>query len=194
MTNFESAVHNTMLWKVPGRPPLNTTDGRSDRMVEAIDIFPTLVELAGLPDLPTCTGLDQPPTVECVQGTSYADLFTAPATATNTHRNDAPTPKQFVFSQWPFPAWGPQSELRMGYTVRSSTGFRLTEYVPYNTHNFTGQWSTPPYNDTDDLELYDYNVDPWETVNAAYNASYASVVELLRGVLRHQYVQQNQLL
>ena len=35
-------------------------------MIEALDLFPTLVDLAGVAPLPACEG-DQPPTVNCVQ-------------------------------------------------------------------------------------------------------------------------------
>ena len=39
----------------------------------------------------------------------------------------------------------------------------------------------------DDLELYDYNTDPNETVNQAANAKYADVVTKLKAVLKQQY-------
>ena len=61
MTNFESATRNTLLWRVPGQS--TSSQGRNNRLVEMLDLFPTLVELAGLPPIPQCTGLDQPTSV-----------------------------------------------------------------------------------------------------------------------------------
>jgi len=52
MTNFESATQNALLFRVPGQAP--ASQGRNTRMVESIDIFPTLVELARIAPLPTC--------------------------------------------------------------------------------------------------------------------------------------------
>ena len=146
--------------------------------LQAIDIFPTLIDLvglprleagapnptltriAGLPRLPSCQGLDQPPTVECLQGRSYASLFQS-----GPFSSAKDEPKQHAFSQWPYDGlFGPRGTGRrlfhMGYTVRSGDGYRLTEYVPYNTSTFRGDWSREG-----DVELYDYNRDPWETRN-----------------------------
>jgi len=170
MTNFESATHNTMLWRVPGQS--EASKGRQTRMVEAIDIFPTILELTGTQPPPSCQGMDQPPTVECLQGESYASLFNGQPDV-----GDGNTSKQFAFSQWP------QSDHRMGYTVRSSKGFRLTEYVPYKAMRVPpGDWSG-----IGDIELYDYNMDPWEFKNHATNQTYIPVIAELRDALRAQF-------
>ena len=171
MTNFESATHNTLLWRVPGQTAASM--GRSQRVVEAIDIFPTLIDLVGIPAPPTCEGIDQPPSVECLQGESYAALFrgaavnatevastaavsTAASTAAVSTAAVSTGGKQHAFSQWPFPKWGPEKSFRMGYTVRSADGYRCTEYVPYdNVRAYRGDWSD---SQGDDVELYDYNV------------------------------------
>ena len=73
----------------------------------------------------------------------------------------------------------------MGYSVRSPDGFRLTEYVPYDTNTFTGDWTH-----TSDAELYDYNTDPNETVNQATNQSLAPVLSRLKAALRQQFSSQ----
>jgi hypothetical protein len=167
MTNFESATHNTLLWRVPGQTAASM--GRSQRVVEAIDIFPTLIDLVGIPAPPTCEGIDQPPSVECLQGESYAALFrgaavnateaastAAASTAAVSTAAVSTGGKQHAFSQWPFPKWGPEKSFRMGYTVRSADGYRCTEYVPYdNVRAYRGDWSD---SQGDDVELYDYNV------------------------------------
>ena len=186
------------------------------RLVEMVDFFPTVVDLAGLPPLPTCQGVDQPPTVECLQGLSYAAEFKE-THAVDPSKDEPPVTKpadvlsngngkQYAFSQWPQPQGGPSLGVpyyRMGYTVRAATGFRLTEYVPYSVRNYTGVWSpfaapsstAPDVNPTpttvltpaNDLELYDYNVDRYETANQAYNATYRQTVLLLKQVLRGQF-------
>merc|ERR1719215_653872 len=163
-----------MMWRVPGQS--KESQGLNNRMVEIIDLFPTLVELTGLPALPTCRGLDQPSSVTCLQGQSYASEFGLSGTR-------AEAGKQYAFTQWPYEAWGKQKTFRMGYTVRSDDGFRFTEYVPYDRETFRGQWAT----ESNDPELYDYTRDRWETTNVALDASYANVVERLKAVLRQQY-------
>ena len=176
MTNFETGTRNTLFWRVPGQSA--ASQGRNRRMVEMVDFFPTLVDLLGLPALPTCEGLDQPPTVDCLQGASYASEFLP-------ERFALAEPKSNAFSQWPFPAAysAPVSFFRVGYTVRTVDGFRLTEYVPYADNK--GNWDDSA--GTHDVELYDYSVDPHESINLAANTSYAATVQRLKAVLRQQY-------
>ena len=80
----------------------------------------------------------------CLQGESYASEFIVGS-------GPPSPPKQYAFSQWPYPKWGNETGLRQGYTVRSATGYRYTQYVPYDTTTFTGNWSEAL---VDDIELY----------------------------------------
>ena len=60
--------------------------------------------------------------------------------------------------------------------------------VPYSFslgERCEGDWLAP----RGDEELYDYNVDQWETVNRVANASYAAVLMELRAALRRQYTE-----
>lgn len=187
MTNFEKATRNTLMWRVPGQS--KASRGRNRRLVEMLDFFPTVLDLMGVPQLPQCTGLDQPPEVKCLQGHSYADEFfpgLAKIDAETDPKPDSKTSKN-AFSQWPYsPAESPGVDYyRMGYSVRSPDGFRLTEYVPYDTNTFTGDWTH-----TSDAELYDYNTDPNETVNQATNQSLAPVLSRLKAALRQQFSSQ----
>eukprot|EP00035_Acanthoeca_spectabilis_P000526 m.73923 g.73923 ORF g.73923 m.73923 type:complete len:208 (-) comp10255_c0_seq1:52-675(-) len=183
MTNFEKATRNTLFWRVPGQTAASM--GRNTRYVEMIDFFPTAIDLMGLPTIPKCTGLDQPPTVLCLQGDSYASEF-VPALATSRPRSAGP-PKENVFSQWPYPVNQSPGEkvFRMGYTVRTADGYRFTQYVPYSQLTHRGVWANLQHDD--DMELYDYNNDPDERANQAANPSYASVVTRLQAVLRAQF-------
>jgi hypothetical protein len=140
--------------------------------------------VGGVPKIPKCTGVDQPPTVLCLQGESYADEFLAPDALGLA--NTKSTPKQHALSQWPYPAReGNHKDFRMGYTVRSSDGFRLTQYVPYSHITHSGNWLSPT--GEDDLELYDYNTDPDERTNQAADPKYAATVQKLLAVLKAQY-------
>ena len=96
--------------------------GINKRIVESIDIFPTLIELASLPTLPQCEGIDQPPTTACLQGESYASEFvTGPSTAAVAALGSGggTPPKTYAFSQWPFPKWGNETGLRQVKGERS---------------------------------------------------------------------------
>lgn len=178
MTNFEKATRNTLLWRIPGQAA--ASQGQNSRFVEMVDFFPTAVELMGLPAIAKCTGVDQPPTVQCLQGESYASEFVP----TLSQSSD---PKQNTFSQWAYPVLqSPGAKVfRMGYTVRTADGYRFTQYVPYSLKLFRGIWADLAKED--DFELYDYTTDPTETVNQVFNAKYAAVVTKLKAVLRNQY-------
>jgi hypothetical protein len=148
-----------------------------------LDFFPTAIALVGLPPIPKCTCVDQPPTVLCLQGESYADEFIP---ALSSSAGISSTPKQYIFSQWPYkPPKGSKKPYRMGYTIRSEGGFRLTQYVPYDVKLAKGNWLSSV--SMDDLELYDYNTDPDERYNQATNPKHADVVKTLLAVLKGQY-------
>lgn len=99
--NFELAVRSTLILSAPGR---GKPGSRTDRLVEFVDIYPTLCELAGLPPTP---GLE---------GTSLVPLLADP---------DAPW-KRAAFSQWPkkIPGRGDG----MGRSIRTAR-YRLTEWA-----------------------------------------------------------------
>lgn len=176
-----SGVRNALLWRVPGQSQASM--GINNRFVESIDIFPTLVELTGLPAMPKCDGIDQPPTTPCVQGESYASEFVADSAASGARALQSTAPKKYAFSQWPYPKWGNETRLREGYTIRSASGYRYTTYVPYDVNTFTGDWNAP----LGDEELYDYNIDKWETTSFASHANYTQLKSELRAALIEQY-------
>lgn len=100
-TNFERATRAPLIVSIPGQ----TTAGRkTDALVEFVDIYPTLVELCGLP---------MPPDLE---GTSFRPVLEDPDRAW----------KRAAFSQQPreFPGYGEG----MGYTLRTER-YRFTEWT-----------------------------------------------------------------
>ncbi|MDP6519576.1 MAG: sulfatase, partial [Planctomycetota bacterium] len=58
LTNYEAAVRVPLIISAPGGYPRNT---RSPRLVELVDLYPTLCELAGLPIPEYCEGLSMVP-------------------------------------------------------------------------------------------------------------------------------------
>ena len=67
-----------MLLHVPG-----STDGGiwTDKLVEAIDVMPTLAEAAGLTPVPECPSADPASSDSCTEGLSLVPLISDPATS-----------------------------------------------------------------------------------------------------------------
>ena len=132
-----------------------TDDGiRSTKLVELIDLFPTLVEAAGYKPLPLCP--EQSHNVMlCREVSSLLPL------AHNPNRNDW---KTAVFWQYP-----KGDEIngnvvpKMGYTIRTDR-FRYTEWVHIkhlSQHAYKPKWGTF----AGKSELYDLKNDPQENIN-----------------------------
>ena len=79
MTNFELGVRVPLMISVPDKP--KTHGLKQTALVEAVDLYQTFVDLAGLPPVPATEGLE---------GASLAPLFDDP---------DTPI-KQYAFSQF----------------------------------------------------------------------------------------------
>ena len=74
-TNFEDAVHVPLLLHVPGV----TDEGmKTEALVELIDIFPTLTELAGIDTPPMCP-VGKNDVLTCVEGNSMVPLMKNPS-------------------------------------------------------------------------------------------------------------------
>ena len=106
-TNFELDTHVPLILSAPNKKQRGQ---KTDALVELIDIYPTLVELSGLP-MPT--GLD---------GKSMVPLLSDP---------DRPW-KKAVLSQFPKP-WGYSWKTGvMGYSLRTHR-FRYNEWIDWKT-------------------------------------------------------------
>jgi iduronate 2-sulfatase len=146
-TNFEIATRAPLIVAAPG---VSRRGARSRRLVEFVDIYPTLAELCGLP---------APASLE---GDSFVSLLKDPARPWKTA----------AFSQYPRPvkavAQSTDSILKgdvMGYTMR-------TESFRYNEWRRGGEVL--------EIELYDHRKDPHETVNVAGDSSYRAPLAALR--------------
>ena len=182
-TNFEDATRVPFMLRVPG-----VTDGgiRTKALVELIDIFPTLTELAGLPVPPLCPAVSntkQP--LLCVEGSSLTPLLHDPSQQW----------KIAVFSQYPRPSSGmtvipnepafsttEHKENVMGYSIRVDK-FRFTEWYRFNrttaTPNFTDIWGTELYNHTEATVFYNN-----ENINIANQPDKIDIVTSLRALLQ----------
>jgi arylsulfatase A-like enzyme len=99
-TNFELDARSTLILSAPGAKSLGA---KCDALVEFVDIYPTLAELAGLP-LP-----------DHLQGSSFAPLVDDPARKWKTA----------AFSQYPRAADGKRL---MGYSLRTDR-YRFTQWI-----------------------------------------------------------------
>ena len=160
LSNFELANHAPMMIHLPGL----TDDGIQTRqLTEFVDLFPTLVEAAGIEHIPLCP--DNSVDVElCHEGTSLLPLIQEP---------NKPVRKA-AFSQTP------RNHDVMGYTIRTDQ-YRYTEWVQFTSApDFTPDWTNVL-----GTELYDHHNDPDEYYNRAGDQEYSEQKTSLRKVL-HQ--------
>ena len=173
MTNFEVALRTPLIIRAPWK---NDSVGRtSNVLAEAVDLYPTLAALAGLPP-PESEG-------EEVNGTNLEPVFDDPVGNAGI--------KTAAFSQFakpslsqPFKFWPtPQRNATevMGYTVRVNE-WRYTCWFKFN------KTSIVPITTDDGIisrELYSHVGDPgildWEGehINVVQNVQYADIVTKL---------------
>lgn len=175
-TNFEDGVHVPFMVRVPG-----VTDNgmRTQALVELIDIFPSVAELAGIKVPPICPE-GKHDLLACVEGTSVAPLL----------KNPTQSWKKAAFSQYARPGSGlptipghppfdyEHGENVMGYTIRVDQ-YRFTDWVRFNhttaTPHWDEVWGTELYNHTQPTTFFND-----ENVNLATNPNMQSLVKELR--------------
>ena len=156
-TNFELGTRVPLIVRAPWMS--ESTGRKTSALVELVDVYPTLVELAGLP----------PASGENLNGVSLAPLF----------RNPNGTVKDVALSQYPRcnpnPDAFPNKCLSinrtrfdfMGYSMRTDR-YRYTEWVRWNGTELRPEWS-----ENIGVELYDHqgdtenDFDAYENVNIA---------------------------
>ena len=180
-TNFEDATHVPFMIRVPGV----TDEGmRTSALVELIDIFPSITELAGLQIPPVCPQNNKK-LLTCVEGTSVAPLL----------KNPKRPWKRAAFSQYPRPNVGlpvipnepsfpnnNHGEAVMGYTIRVDI-YRFTEWYSFDrdtaTPHFDKIWGTELYNHTEPVVFFND-----ENVNLANKPEMKGLIEELRHMLQ----------
>jgi len=158
-TNFELSTRAPLMIRIPGQTDTGLV---YDRPVEFVDLFPTLVEAAGLDSLPVCPAdTDMSWRVPlCTEGASLMPLVRP---ITSGDRVNGRLRKQVAFSQYPRRGFSV-----MGYSVRTDR-YRYTEWAQRRpAHRQSLRWRV-----VHAVELYDHVTDPNETVNVADNPSYS---------------------
>ncbi|GFT48249.1 iduronate 2-sulfatase [Nephila pilipes] len=154
-------------WRSLYKPKYQTTE-----LVELVDIFPTLAEIANIAVPPLCRVFS---TIFCSEGLSFYPLI--------EHLVLDPwvdfSWKTATFSQYPRPTLAPsnisdQPALKdikyMGYSIRTAR-FRYTEWVKFNKDRFKPDWPV-----IISRELYDHMYDPNEMNNVSDLDEYANMV------------------
>ncbi|MBN2577811.1 MAG: sulfatase [Pirellulales bacterium] len=152
-TNFEEATRSPLIICAPGQ---KHPGAKCDALVEFVDIYPTICELAGLP------------VPDDLEGISLVPLMRNP---------DRPW-KSAAFSQYHRPGDGrgytsdqkyyPKVDV-MGYSMRTRR-WRYNEWIKGGKEKVA-------------VELYDYKNDPGETVNLAHQPEYQETIERLSAKL-----------
>lgn len=156
--NFETSTHAPLMIRVPGETDAGVV---TEALTEFVDIYPTVVEAAGLPPIPLCPE-DSSEVFVCTEGVSLLPLI----------KNPTRPWKSAVFSQYP------RSDISgsfiMGYSMRTEQ-YRFAKYINFdNMHDYK-----PIFGQVYGTELYDHSVDPEENVNRAGLSAYRNATEYL---------------
>ena len=157
-------------------PGQTDTGIRTQKLVEFVDIFPTLVELSGFPFMEQCP--EESSHVDlCTEGSSLVPLVSDP---------EELSWKDSVF--WQFRRGEKACKdcehiyKIMGYTIRTEK-YRLTEWVGLTL--LGGNDYKPNWDDKKDTpELYDLILDPEENINVYNDPEYEQVMKEMRIKLR----------
>ena len=160
ITNFELATRVPLIVSIPGQ---SNPGGTSMALVEHLDIYPTLVDAAGL-EIPTAT-----------MGRSMVPLVGAPTdTATTT---DAVTG---TATSWNASYSQIDRGSIMGFSMRTDR-WRVTRWGPYSALTGRPDFDLPPTG----VELYDHANDTMADFDAYENVDLASdprCVRVVRGL------------
>lgn len=185
-TNFELATHVPMMVSAPW---LGTAGQHASSFVELVDLYRTVVSLAGLPA----------PAAD-VDGDDVSHLVAAPGAmgknASFSQYSRCPGSDPAVCAG--LPAWchnnceGVTADKIgvMGYTVRTA-GWRYTEWLSWDGSTCTAKWAAPPVA----RELYSHQgetpqplcFDCGENANVVGDAAHAGVVAQLHAMLKARY-------
>ncbi|CAG0883846.1 unnamed protein product [Darwinula stevensoni] len=192
-SDFEVATRVPLLFSVPDlvrKGPRIVKDP-----VELTDLFPTLVDLSGLPKLQKCPKNDLSRSVPlCTEGVNLSPLIRNPSSTNHRPRSNdiedgSPRMTTAAFSQYPRPGIQPARDsdkprlkhIRiMGYSIRTER-YRYTEWVAFSPKNFTAHWD-----ERFAVELYDHRSDPDENFNVAESKKHSRLLKKLSAALRNR--------
>eukprot|EP00035_Acanthoeca_spectabilis_P036785 m.41683 g.41683 ORF g.41683 m.41683 type:complete len:652 (+) comp8246_c0_seq1:1293-3248(+) len=182
MTNFELGVHIPLIIRVPWMT--KSLGQETDVLAEMVDVFPTLAQLAGLPDPRQIAGS------EGINGTSLAPTFENPQNTSIKTAAFSQFAKNNIGTSVDCQFFRNETQL-MGYSIRTDE-WRYTAWFRFD--NALAGWG-PHFgkvllNESLGVELYDHRGDtgkwldwPGENVNLVNQSEHASVVEELHAKL-----------
>ena len=160
-----------MIVHVPGKTDQGIT---TDKLTEFVDLFPTLAEAAGLPELPLCPESGVENVTLCREGRSLVPLME------NPQRSDW---KDRVFHQYPR---GKDKSI-MGYSMHTER-YHYTEWAAFKGKPvYKPDWSRLA-----GVELYDRALDPEENHNVADDPGYHVIRQGLSKMLHEGWRPVNQ--
>uniref|UniRef100_A0A914WMK2 Sulfatase N-terminal domain-containing protein n=1 Tax=Plectus sambesii TaxID=2011161 RepID=A0A914WMK2_9BILA len=174
-SNFGVSTRVPLIVKLPNGHA-HAQKKKVDQLVELVDLFPSLADLAGLPVPPLCSKKKKENT--CVEGLSFAPLLRS---------RDSVQWKTAVFSQYPRPSVLPQMNsdqpkyrnIRiMGYSIRTNE-YRYTEWIKFTPKKNKKFWQF-----VNARELYALKNDQEENENIVQLSKYATVVKSLSHSLK----------
>ena len=152
-TNFEVAVQVPLFISAPGYRNVRTTS----KLVELVDLFPTIVELAELSSVPPCGEVTTSRTTQlCTEGESLVPLLRAD---TENQWN-----KEAVFHQY-------LRGNKMGLSIRTDK-YRYTYWLKFDTATQSWDWGNKDFGE----ELYDLQTDTYENENVVGDSGYEDIV------------------
>eukprot|EP00051_Salpingoeca_urceolata_P023621 m.404540 g.404540 ORF g.404540 m.404540 type:complete len:746 (-) comp20126_c0_seq12:2859-5096(-) len=186
-TLFEADVRVPLLIHSPREMRKRGT--RTKELVELVDVYPTLVELAGLPSPEQVDGSSL---ANLVRGGKHAKRFAAyseflrcPKDRSSPWKDNRCSNKPSVFSE-------KASYVTIGYSVRTQS-WRYTAWMEYNVKQETTTWKAGPLFE----ELYDHHgdfnaadFDTYGMVNLGASAFLRSMKETMLFHIRRQYDKQ----
>ncbi|PIK56509.1 putative iduronate 2-sulfatase-like [Apostichopus japonicus] len=152
----------------------------SNAFVELVDIFPTIVDLAGLPSVSECPSVSHEIQL-CTEGTSLLPLIKPVSAGAESMW------KNCTFSQYPRPDIQPKNntdvpklkDIRiMGYTLQTKY-YRFAEWLGFDTNT-----SKPDWSNVYARELYDLEKDVEENNNVADEPQYQLIIKNLTKALQ----------
>ena len=183
-TNLKDCTNVPLMLRAPG---VTNGGSRTQALVELVDIFPSLADLAGINVPQMCPDSKTSHLTTCVEGSSFSPLLTDPK---------AVTWKKAAFSQYarpqfsgltripnepPFDPLDCHGEEVMGYTVRVDK-YRYTEWVKFNRDtaepDWSNVWGVELYNHTHPVSFFNQ-----DNSNLAKQPAMSSIVQELSKVL-----------
>lgn len=149
-----------------------------ENIVELIDVFPTIVDIAKLPKLSKCFKNE----ITCTEGKSLLPLM----------KNLKIKMKNVAYSQYPRPSIYPKElpnsdrprlkDIKfMGYTIRTNQ-FRYTLWIKFDPVHFKKYW-----NQIVGEELYDHSFDAEENINLADRKPLNKIKKELKKMLKRKF-------